>query len=98
MKLKYIFKEVTIKPNPRIWDFTKYIPNFDPKKIKIGDTIKQQFRNFEPYLYKINNIKISEDGDIYFKIDGDEFGKIWLNSLQNKNEKNKQKEISNDFI
>jgi hypothetical protein len=31
--------EITINRPPRTWDFTKYIPDFDPNNIKIGDTI-----------------------------------------------------------
>ena len=33
-----LLKEIEIKPH-RIWDFSKYIPNFNAKNIKIGDTI-----------------------------------------------------------
>lgn len=35
--------EIKVEQSSRIWNFTKYIPNFDHKNIKIGDTIKTGF-------------------------------------------------------
>lgn len=40
LKIKSKINEIKIDKPRRIWDFTKYIPNFDPKKIKVGDEIK----------------------------------------------------------
>lgn len=40
--------ELEVNPGRRVWDFSKYIPNFDPSKIKEGDAIKDG--NGDKYL------------------------------------------------
>lgn len=47
MKLLQILKEITIKPNsPKIWDFRKYIPNFNPLQMKKGDYVMGLFSEY----------------------------------------------------
>jgi len=44
IKSKSTLKEIGVNKPYRTWDFTKFIPNFDPAKIKVGDEIKTQLR------------------------------------------------------
>lgn len=40
IKLLNILNEIKVNKPITIWDFTKYIPNFNPTKIKNGDIVK----------------------------------------------------------
>lgn len=58
-------KEIKINKPRQIWDFTRYIPNFDPKNIKVGDEIR-----LDGNIDKVLDI-ISNPNDIhYFKVKG----------------------------
>lgn len=72
LKIKSKINEIKINKPKRVWDFTKYIPNFDKDKIQIGDyvkTIGQQFIVDDIFLDpNVDDIKYQggEHGGRYF--------------------------------
>jgi hypothetical protein len=73
------------KPGSRTWDFTKYIPNFNPNKIKEGDIfILPNNNDTTPYRLKIERII----NKIYWFVDGEFVVK--LSNLINWNKENKK--------
>jgi hypothetical protein len=50
IKLMQLLSELNINKPVRTWDFSKYIPNFDPYKMKVGDKIIN-YTNMFPVLY-----------------------------------------------
>jgi hypothetical protein len=80
IKLLDILNEVKIVAPNILWDLTRYIPNFDPTKIKIGDEIKIKPKrripnvNYNEYIkFKVEDIERSDEygrldpeGDTYF--------------------------------
>lgn len=75
-------KEIKINKPRQIWDFTRYIPNFDPKNIKVGDEIR-----LDGNIDKVLDI-ISNPNDIhYFKVKG---GMYFAQVLIRINNDNKQ--------
>ena len=73
------------KPGSRTWDFTKYIPNFNPNKIKEGDIfILPNNNDTTPYRLKIERII----NKTYWFVDGEFVVK--LSNLINWNKENKK--------
>lgn len=60
IKLTQLINELVISKPNRIWDFNKYIPNFDPKNIQIGDKIK-----FKNDVINVDEIQRYNEMDIY---------------------------------
>jgi len=68
MKKGKIIKEIKINNPSRKWFLDKYMPDFDPANIKIGDRIFG-IRLGKPYNVKIENIETHDDGDVLFTFD-----------------------------
>lgn len=84
LKIKSKINEIKIDKPRRIWDFTKYIPNFDPKNIKVGDEIK-----LGDSIDKIIGIVYANPNDIqYFNV---KHGICFARVLIKINNDNKQK-------
>lgn len=89
--------EIKVVKPPRVWDFNKYIPNFDPNNIRIGDKLiipsdDKYFSRFEGegnYMYKvtgpINNYDEMDVFDLLLK----EPDSIYIRSLIIINQDNK---------
>jgi len=58
-------KEIKVNTPNKIWKLNKYIPDFDPSKVQIGDRILG-VRLGKPYDVKIENIEDGYEGDILF--------------------------------
>jgi len=70
MKKGKIIKEIKINNPSRKWFLDKYMPDFDPANIKIGDRIFG-IRLGKPYNVKIENIETHDDGDVLFTFDNE---------------------------
>ena len=74
-QLTKILKEIKTQPYRRVWDFSKYIPNFNPNNIRIKDILKIDIDNIHA---EVNDIT---DGYLWYgPIENDDTQKQgWIN-------------------
>ena len=85
--------EIKVNRPKRVWDFTKYIPNFTGKDMQIGDKLiipvdPKWNHGIDITTSSIKNIDTNEDD--YNYVFYDDVGSIWsLEYFKEKNNKNK---------
>lgn len=83
----FLLKEIKVNSPKRVWDFTKYIPNFNGEKIKIGDKIKIPEKYLDIYYNNgiIEILDIEDEIPLNFYTDYGYWDVDHLNNLNNKN-------------
>lgn len=85
-----IIKEIVIKnPQRTVWDFTKYIPNFDWTEIKVGDDLDILDRDGKNWRFQVTDAQIDlgrfkTNKNVDFSFD----------HLERYNDENKLKEVN----
>jgi len=79
--------EIKVNRPKRIWDLTKYNPNFTGKDIQIGDEIKL-LKQYNPHnrLIIINSIEDDiQDEKEYYALGIGYYTSDWLRNINNRN-------------
>ena len=78
-------EEIKVNKPIRVWDFNKYIPNFNPKNIQVNDRliipVKPYWDNLVGFNGKITKIV----GDKYYYNENGLFDSLYLTKINNEN-------------
>lgn len=82
----FLLSEIKVNKPVKVWNFNKYIPNFDPKNIQVGDRLIISVKpNWSANLDGFDGKIIKILGNNYYYEENGLFDSLYLTQINNEN-------------